>query len=128
MESINITCRAHLTEKYQWEQANKLISKLQTELGAANEYIAELEEYGIGKEKNEELQNLRKENESLKQANAQLRINNKEIMDKYSLTVSQITDSVIEKLRAEKKELQDRVDALINVRDQLIGKLYGTSI
>ena len=98
MEVINITCKAHLTESYQLEQANKLISKLKVELSAANEYIAELEESGVTKEKEDLIKTLQKENESLKQANTQLRINHKNMKDKYSLTVSQIKDSIIDKL------------------------------
>lgn len=128
MEVINITCKAHLTEGYQLEQANKLISKLKVELSAANEYIAELEESGVTKEKEDLIKALQKENESLKQANAQLRINHKNMKDKYSLTVSQIKDSIIDKLQKEKEELQKKVEELVKVRDHLMYKLYETNI
>lgn len=44
METINITCHAHLTENHQLKAADALIAKLKYQIGQDRSYIEELED------------------------------------------------------------------------------------
>lgn len=109
----------HLTENFKLKAADRLISKLKLELGAANAYIEELEE---------DKQNLKEEINKLTELN-------KNLNDKYSRDVNEFlkTDPIYQKFikvinEVEKDiiRLEDRNNKLVHeimkLRDERINK------
>lgn len=111
--SIKIKCK--LTEKFQAESADKLITELRRKLGESESYISELEET------NKKLEQKLKRSEA---AFLGLQAANKSLLGKYSRDVSELLKTpVFEKIHAEKLELEKQVKKLEEIRDQLIYRL-----
>lgn len=96
----------HLTENYQLQAADTLISKLRLELGAANAYIDELEE---------DKRNLEEEVNKLKEIN-------KNLNDKYSRDVNEFlkTDPIYQKFIKVINEVEQDIIRLEDRNNKLV--------
>lgn len=120
MSTINITCKAHLTENHQLQAADKLIAKLKQELAAANEYIAELEETSkkdVNYELKQAYEGLQLKYDNLDKERRQLaRMVNEEFKEIYK-------EEKFSKLKDENSELKKLNKRLAEERDKLIYRL-----
>lgn len=110
----NIKYKVHLTDNYQNQAADKLISKLLIRLSANEEYIKELEEQ----------QQLKKFEGEVKYYK-NLYLQHKNRCEKYK---QKYEDSIKElKKHPEYQKLEQQVYNLIKIRDNLINKYYANN-
>lgn len=120
MNTINITCKAHLTENHQLKAADALISKLRIQLGEERSYTEELIlEISKLKEEIEDLRNGICPNiQEVIEENAKLKLHYKQLSDRYSvLKGNMITEHPIfpkyKEALADNKKLRDTNEELI---------------
>ena len=111
----------HLTEKFQAESADKLISKLKQQHAADEEYIAELEN-GISPKQEEEIKSLKKEKEDLENSFKSLKTQYAQLNTLYAQVLHN-PELHIERYTSKIKELEEELKKAYKVRDELICRL-----
>lgn len=92
-----IKYKAHLTENHQLKAADELIKKLRLELGAANAYIAELEE-GVASDWIKERAEYKEQLQTMEQKVEKIKAKYKQIADKYSVDMQHIRNEVVDQV------------------------------
>lgn len=92
-----IKYKTHLTENHQLKAADELIKKLRLELGAANAYIAELEE-GVASDWIKERAEYKEQLQTMEQKVEKIKAKYKQIADKYSVDMQHIRNEVVDQV------------------------------